>query len=560
VAVVVEYLERLKQDAGIPTVTEKEERLFSRHGYAENIPADSDAAAADIEEPLPSYLNRQNRRQLVTMVESLARRYPEVHEFVNAHARLSTGDTGILVRSIKRKIAALSSEPAWRHHWDNEGYIPDYSEVGYQLEDLLSSGFADEVVELGKILFDAGTHQVEESDDEGETADQIASCMQVVFKALSQSSLSPSEQMLWAIDYELSDDYYLCAGSRVFWDKKHKVADWNAVADRLQERLRTSKRPEGDADSWRYRRDRLTDFTILALDSAKRSEEVIPLCEREAIVTGSYVRLVRRLVQDGRTDDAEGWIRKGIGSLKGRWPGIGAQLRDSLYEIRKKARDWPTVAALDADTFFMRPDFASYDKLRQSSERAKAWPEVKAAVTRYLETGDLPGDKQRRGDKEVSRWPLPETGLREKRIERQDDFPVFETLIDIAISEQRTDDVLRWYDQSRDRDRRWWGIREDKVALAVSAVYPDRAIAIWKSLAESLIKLTQPNAYEQAAVYLAEVRRTLNDTARRSEWQSYVATLRTANTRKRRFMEVLARLDDKPIIETWQGAEEGANK
>ena len=42
-----------------------------------------------------------------------------------------------------------------------------------KLKRLLASGHADEVLELGKELMEAGVRQVEMSDDEGETAMEI---------------------------------------------------------------------------------------------------------------------------------------------------------------------------------------------------------------------------------------------------------------------------------------------------------------------------------------------------------------------------------------------------
>ena len=94
----------------------------------------------------------------------------------------------------------MISEPAWRNHWNDEGYVPDYSRVKDRLESLLSKGHADEVVTLGKELLEAGIRQVEMSHDDGEVGMEISSCLDVVFRALPQSSLPPVEQMLWMID------------------------------------------------------------------------------------------------------------------------------------------------------------------------------------------------------------------------------------------------------------------------------------------------------------------------------------------------------------------------
>ena len=50
---------------------------------------------------------------------------------------------------------------------------------------------------------------------------------------------------------------------------------------------------------------------------------------------------------------------------------------------------------------------------------------------------------------------------------------------------------------------------EDGIAVAVADSYPDRAIAIWKKIAEKQIALTQPKYYEVAARYLGKIKRLL---------------------------------------------------
>ena len=72
-------------------------------------------------------------------------------------------------------------------------------------------------------------------------------------------------------------------------------------------------------------------------------------------------------------------------------------------------------------------------------------------------------------------------------------------LIDIAIEEKRPEDVLHWYDQQKLKKQDYWGwdtYQEDKIAEAVADDYPDRALVIWKNLAEKQIALTKPKAYE----------------------------------------------------------------
>ena len=87
------------------------------------------------------------------------------------------------------------------------------------------------------------------------------------------------------------------------------------------------------------------------------------------------------------------------------------------------------------------------------------------------------------------------------------------------------------------------------MAKAAVDEYPDRAIAIWKKLAENLIAQTKPRAYEEAASYLRKISQTLKKLHQEKDWQTYRIGLRQNNIRKIRFIEILDSLDGRKIID-----------
>ena len=95
-------------------------------------------------------LESMSRDQLVEFVLGLIQQYPEIGKKIEEEDELKGGHVTGIVGSIRAEIEYLASEPAWREHWSGEGYIPDYSGVRERLESLLNSGYADEVVDLGK--------------------------------------------------------------------------------------------------------------------------------------------------------------------------------------------------------------------------------------------------------------------------------------------------------------------------------------------------------------------------------------------------------------------------
>jgi uncharacterized Zn finger protein len=567
VATVLEYLEHLKRDLDVPIVTESDRRIALLYTHrAEDGWTDEDEE--ERAEPvhytpqkqtkrstaaLHSYLGQQTKSQLIALLEGLAESYPVVRESLLDRRDLALGSVKELVKQAKQEIDHLSAEPGWRNQWDDAGYTPDYSRVQDRLQALLDKGHADEVIALGKRLLEAGTQQVEMSHDEGETAEAISSCLNVVFRALSRSSLSATEQMLWAVEAVLEDEYDLCRGAEQFWEQEYAAADWNILAERLTQRLRQFESTRDEDRFFRnYRRDRLTEWLINALEHAGQHEAIIPLCEHEAEATGSYVRLVNYLKSANRWEEAEQWIHKGIKTTQKHLPGIASELRTALRDNREKEGDWLEVATMRADDFFQHPTLHAFQELEKAAERADVWPSVRAGAMHYLETGKFPQPSQRAAkDRAIPAWPLPESGLTDNADSRHLQFPIIDTLIEVAIAERRPDEILRWYDQRKPGVSRWgwYSVHDDQIAEAIVQTYPDRALDIWKKLAEAHIAQTQTRAYEQACGYLRKLQALLKKLGHAREWQSYLTDLRQANTRKRRLLELLDDLDGRRIID-----------
>ncbi len=338
VAVALAYLARSEQAQPLPVVPASDPRLvlLERQAAAATalgtVTVDLAAqggAAATRKPTLAAFLATYTQAELVALLIELAQRIPEVRDALAVRQMLANDNADQLEAEVLKRIIAATAEPGWRNHWDADGYTPDYGPVIDGLKLLLERGHADAVVRLGEHLLEAGISQVEQSDDEGETAAEVSACLAVVFQALTASSLEPDEQLTWAIDALLRDPYDLCDGAQAVLELPYPPVAWSMVADDLLSRLAGVPLAAGDF-SREYRRGQVTDFAILALEAAGRDEEIIPLCEREAEAGSGYQRLVERLLAAGRGAEAEQWARTGIAATAGQYPGIASALRELL--------------------------------------------------------------------------------------------------------------------------------------------------------------------------------------------------------------------------------------
>jgi len=505
---------------------------------------------------LRNVFEAMTKKDLVEFIMDLTERYPGIGNQVLEEEQLKSGRVNKIVQSIRHEIKNLSSEPAWSDHWSDEDNIPDYSRVCQRLESLLKSGHADEVVHLGEDLWRLGNEQVGMSHDEGETGEEIARCMEIVFRAVPESSLSPVDQMLWMINAIIEDDYSILEGVEdCISDPRYNKTDWSQVADALLTRLDKFPKPKKqDAYSIDYKREQIMHWAIKALENSGRTAEVIPLLEGEAPITHCYSTLIDHLLSAGRKEDAQKVAVDGFRKTINQLPGLALNLEKKLCEIAQSDKNFPLVAAYRALEFFHRPSLETYRSLEKAAHAMGEWPGVREAVIHFLETGVRPDMPQATGKKKNSSppptaWALPATEISpcwEKHPNQE--YPDTNTLIDIAIHEKRNDEVIHWYEISKKGKFRGY-INDDSVAEAVQASHPDVSLKIWQQLAEGQINLVKPAAYRVAANYLRKMQKIYKRLGRVDEWQAYLTGIRTQHKAKRTLMQTLDSLEGKRIID-----------
>lgn len=558
VAVVLEYLMCLKNDVSVPEIPQTDPRLDmlqETETTGEEYWNPELGMWTDIEEqpkteqqqntgPLLAYLKKQTKAQLIELLDELTKAFPDVREFLEDRRKVRRGNASTLLKAIRREIADIREEPDW-DEYEQEYQPVSFNRLKTYLQALLLAGHADEAIPLGKELINAVNFALETYDMDGDIFDEVAACMEIVIQALPASSLSSYEKLAWAVDLDLTDSYELCYDIlENIGNNAKKKSDWHALADELQKRL-NAIRSNYDL------RSRVTEWLIAALEQTGREDEIIPLREREAEITGDYPKLIDLLIEEKHYEDAETWCQKAIANTAPNHPGIISDIEDRLRTIREKTGDYLSATTFYANDFFAQPSLHTFQELCKAARKAKVGPAVEAWARYFLETGHLPRTKGRKRKGEPNdKWPLPATEF-QKDI-RPSEGPMTRLLIEIAIAEKKPAEVLKWYDLKAPSTHYSWGYMNTPsldVAQAIKEKYPDRAIAIWKEQAESAISRVEVSGYQEASTYLREVRDTLKRLNREKEWEAYLSELRNENKRRPRCLEVLNGLAGKRIID-----------
>ncbi len=605
VAVVAEYLQAMADETQVPTADPQDQRWAKLDGSDDQYEAEDiddegvfdDAeedefderakpgrrsgkskrdparrTRAQWEEKIAEHIRAKDRQELADLVCSLVGRFPELREEFRERIALSEGDVDRLVAQARREMKERTSEIGWQHHWDHEGFTPDYSRLKHRLERLVELGQADAVVKLGREFIEAAMRQIEQSDDEGETGMAVADCMSVVFEAVGESSLAAPQKLLFAIDACLRDDYDVLhdAAAKVL-DASWRKEDWSAVVEELTRRLSRSSQLEGESegDSWsrKYRRDCVSGWLSFALEKAGRDEELLSLYEAEARTTGSYERLVDYLIGERKYEDAERWAREGIEKTCEKLPGIASHLATSLRGVAQRRKQWDVVAAHEALNFFEQPSATGFNELLVQARKAKCEESVRAAALKFLETGASPIQRteMRKGARSLRidpAWTLPvpdyliPLAVRGK-VRAGVPRPHYVVLLEMAIADKKPDDVLRWFDKMPAQERRvvggWgWGdaTYADQVAAAVAQSHPERALKIYRSSLDAQLPHADPSAYSAAAEYLKKMRPIMQSLGCGDEWMTLLSEIRAKYGNRPRFMETLDKLEGRTVVES----------
>ncbi len=482
-------------------------------------------------------------RKLEYILAALAT-HPDLRASLEEQATLQSDDVRELIRDTRKLIRKRTGEEAWSNHWNGDGHTPDYDGVRQRFEKLLAAAEYDALLDLGRELLDLGTAQVEQSNDEGETAVAIRDCLAVAAKAVPLSGRDPVDQLVSCIDLILADEYDLADPFAEVIDQSYPKKVWSAVADRLRARAGGATRRDDDF-SGRYARKRADGWVTLALERAGRGDEALAFLEAEAEATDNYAEIVQRHMAAGRPEDAQRWALKGIAATKAPWPGIAAQLHDLIREMAVARKDWPLVAAYDARPFLEHPSVHSWQTMLASAKKAGAEAAVAAVGRAFAETGTRPAKPA---------WPLPDvpdppakagTGRADRPTDRRPSGPSYHFLIDLAIEEGRPADALQWYDRWVKADRRGYsGANQyaEHVADAVRGEFPERALEVYRAGAEAELAHTGDSAYQRTVKYLRKMKQVLDDLGRSAEWTAYEAGLREQYKRRKNYTHLLDRM------------------
>ncbi|MDR1271263.1 MAG: hypothetical protein LBK82_17275, partial [Planctomycetaceae bacterium] len=295
---------------------------------------------------------------------------------------------------------------------------------------------------------------------------------------------------------------------------------------------------------------------VETLDKAHRQEDATNLLRTESVSIGEHQTLVDRLIEFGFLDEAEK-IASEQRQIKFEEIRYGATRCDPwpdyLKKIADKKQDWATKASIEAAEIFEYPTNKKILALLLTAEKMKVESAVRCSLEIFLQTGKFPAAVQKclenvkPTEKDCNVWPIPFFVFQPNN---QEMCPRFDVLCEWAISENRPNDVVHWFDEFSKQNPKTRvqgkGIGRENVADAIINSHPERAFRFYLDLAEHEMETTRN--YPSAIQLLRKARKTFENLGRIADWSKVMMEIRATHRRKPSLMKLLDELEAGSIV------------
>lgn len=502
-----------------------------------------------------AHLKAKPTAQLADYTLELLRRLPDEYQKLREKVALDSSDTDALVALIRDEISRQTLQLAKNNFYDPNPKLPDYTKLNSFLERLLQAGRADDVLKFAEDAMQQLFFTVYRIQGRYAIAKPFAICIPLIQKALQQSSLSPLQKLEYWMTPIMGDiDNELIDVRQILKPSLGKPPFWSSVADTLQKGLEKRLASARVGTPVKHVR-RGVDAVVLCLQRAKRDDDITKLYRLESKATNNNDRLLKRLMETGKYDEARAEILSG--RPIGTWMSDNERRSclDRLAELAEHQKNWAAAAGVRSVAFFAEtPKVSLYLDLIQAAEKAGKRDETWAAVKKFLQTNELPFRKVDARTREAklglitnkSDWPLPIPDelwvlIPKSSKSRADE----EDLLRFATAGEHLEDLIEIYDRLRDKEknnRDWFPALEnhlDRVAKTLSNKMPQKSVEYYMEALQLKLQKTGQEAYSDCATYLVAMHPLFVTMRMESQWHDLVRSLREAYPKRRTFLEIL---------------------
>jgi uncharacterized Zn finger protein len=461
-------------------------------------------------EDVQTYLEEQDKDLLVRIVMQQAMEDEGLRERLLLRAsRMGGLDQAAFRRAIDYAVAF--DDDYYGPPWE---YARGIQNIVGAIEELLSEGFAPEVIELSEYAL-ASVEGAMTYDVDGTIGDVLEALEGLHHKACKQAKPDQEALAKRLFEWELGGDY------DTFFDAVNTYADvlgerglaeYRRLADKEWADVPALGSDREDRPRYYGKREILADIMQTLAYRTGDVEALVAIKSKDLSNSFAYLEIAQIYKEQGDDEKALEWAEEGAWVFPGGGhPDLRRFLADEYHDRgrHEEAMDliWKEFAG--------RLRLDGYQELKAHADRAGAW-EIWRRKALDSVRKDIAREKKE----------LPQSYL---------SFPADHSkLVEILLWEGNVEDAWREAKEGGCSDWLWLDL-----AARREGDHPEDSISVYQERIEPLVNQTNNKAYRGAYELLLKVRTLMRRLDRQAEFDEYVELLRLEYKRKRNFMKLL---------------------
>jgi len=470
-------------------------------------------------EDVRKYLSQQKTDTLVEMIVG------QMMEDENLRRRLMMvaaryGEEGPNIEAFRKLITEATNTRGFVDYRSAYSFTRGIDEAIDSLEELVSEGYAEQVIELAEYALGRAEEALGEMDDsDGYMGDVLERLQDVHHKACVHARAEPEALAKRLFEWELRTD----------WDTFHGVAETYAdvlgekglaVYRRLAEaewekvpQLEPGQMEKGYFDQ----RFRLTSIMEAFARADGDVEALVAVKSKDLSSAYCFLEIAQVYKDAGKSDKALEWAEKGLQVFA---DDADSRLREFLANEYHRRKHHDEAMELVWANFVERPGLESYKALKGHADQCKDWAKWRRQALEHIQ-GVIADEKKGKSTRR-SYWAVDRD--HSKLVE----IFIWEKDIEAAWHEAQTGGCsgYLWMELAKRREK----------------AHPADAVAVYQAQVDPIVQQTKNSAYVGAIRLIKQIQGLMKKLGKEKEFAEYVSSLKAKYKLKRNFMKLLNRV------------------
>jgi len=424
------------------------------------------------------------------------------------------------IKAFRKLIAQATNTHDFVDYYSAHDFSKGIQEAVDSLEELLSEGYAKEVVELVEYALARVEEALGNMDDsDGYMGDIMEHLQEIHHKACVKAKPDPEALAKRLFEWELNTDWdTFSEAAETYADVlgEKGLAVYRRLAEAEWKKIPPLKPSQRDA-GFDWRRSRLTSIMESLAYVDDNIEALVEIKSKDLSSAYHFLEIAQVYKDAGQSDKALEWAEKGLLTFP---KNTDSRLREFLAnEYHRRKRHSEAMQLIWAD-FIERPDLEEYKVLKKHAERIGEWAKWRQQALEHIRAVIQEGKKDSRRMDQY--W-----------YNKQD----HSILVEIFIWEKQIESAWQEAKAGGCSDYLWL-----ELAKLREKEHPADAIDIYRAQVDPIVGQTNNRAYIEAMQLIKKIGQLMRNLNKEKEFADYVSSLTVKYKPKRNFIKLLGRL------------------